>query len=146
MSDPIYSADNLANINGGTGYDVAVFTGTSGFTFNLNLTNGFESAVGSEGNDNISVQAYYVQPQYWHGAPTGNYANVPLLQSYILSGDAGNDVLTAGVSADVLEGGAGNDTLKGEAGGDVMIAIGSTDMVDGWARLAANDKEWRVTA
>jgi len=50
------------------------------------------------------------------------------------------------VSADVLEGGAGNDTLKGEAGGDVMIAIGSTDMVDGWARLAANDKEWRVTA
>lgn len=50
-----------------------------------------------------------------------------------LSGNAGNDILSAGAGADTLDGGAGNDTLKGGAGADKLIYTEGTDQLEGGA-------------
>lgn len=122
----VNAEDNLTNISGGVGFDIIAFEGDAGFNMQLNLANGFESAIGGDGNDNITVQTSYQIPRYWVrgnpglNQPTG-WADIPLLSSYVLAGGDGNDVLTAGYGNDILDGGRGNDTLYGDWGNDTYL-------------------------
>lgn len=122
--------DTLANITGGTGFDIIVFEGGTSFNIQLNLTNSFESAVGGEGNDNISAQTYYTVPVFRTRRATNGtyfieslkgYTNLPLIQTYIISGGAGNDTIRGGVGNDILEGGAGDDLIYGDWGNDTYL-------------------------
>lgn len=118
--------DSLANINGGVGFDIIAFEGTGNFNIQLNLTNGFESAIGGDGNDNISVQTVLRVPQYWlqggtYPVFTQKWTDLPLLANYILSGGGGNDTITGGVGNDIIEGGLGDDVLNGDWGNDTYL-------------------------
>lgn len=126
----IDAQDNWASISGGAGFDIAVIEGNVGRTIQLNLTNSFESAIGGDGNDDISVQTFYTVPvyrtrllsngTYWIESTLGN-TNLPIIQTHIIAGGAGNDTLRGGVGNDILDGGAGNDTLYGDWGNDTYL-------------------------
>lgn len=92
----IDAADKIANITGGAGFDIAVVQGAVGVTMNLD-TQGFESAIGSDGNDNFSTA---------------------LDNRVVLAGQDGKDTLSGSNGTDVLEGGTGSDVLQGKAGDD----------------------------
>lgn len=120
------SEDNLANISGGAGFDIIAFEGSGNFNIKLNLANGFESAIGGEGNDNISVQSTIRIPQYWLQGGTypvyiEEWTDLPVFVNSIISGGAGNDTITGGVGNDIIEGGSGNDVLNGDWGNDTYL-------------------------
>jgi len=92
----IDATDILANISGGAGFDIAVVQGTTGVTMNL-ATQGFESAIGGNGNDNFSTSD---------------------TNRVVLAGQGGNDALSGSNGTDLLEGGTDNDVLQGKAGDD----------------------------
>ena len=120
------SEDNLASISGGAGFDIIAFEGNTTFNIQLNQTNGFESAIGGAGSDNISVQTFYQIPMYWvRGSATANrfkgWADIPLISSYVLAGGDGDDVLRGGYGNDFLDGGKGNDILYGDWGNDTYL-------------------------
>lgn len=91
------SADTVGNIKGGNGFDRLLVDGSGAVTMDLNAR-GFESAVGSDGNDTFT---------------TSGSGRV------ILMGKTGNDTLTGGGNGDLIEGGSGNDTLNGRGGNDI---------------------------
>jgi Ca2+-binding RTX toxin-like protein len=95
----IDAQDAQVNLNGGTGFDMAVVTGIAAVSLDLGAT-GIEAVVGGAGNDNLR---------------TSGAGRV------ILAGGGGNDSLTGSVAGDLLYGGTGDDALKGGRGNDVYV-------------------------
>jgi Ca2+-binding RTX toxin-like protein len=102
--------DGNDTYNGGAGVDTydlrltsagAVITATSavGSEIGSDSLSGIENVVGSQGNDNITLN--------------GN--------SNVIDGQGGDDVIDAGGSNDVIIGGAGNDTMNGGSGNDTFV-------------------------
>ena len=98
-------------VKGGAGYDILIVTGDEAhadvpWTFDLSAM-GFESAVGSAGNDSITASIYIDE----NGEEVGA----------ILSGRQGNDTLIGSSAEDVLDGGLGNDVVSGGYGSDIFV-------------------------
>jgi Ca2+-binding RTX toxin-like protein len=106
-------SDNLAGgrITGGEGSDLLIYDGDDLKNLSLDLGNyGFESAVGSNGDDSINMRTV--------GA---DGVAVTLDVSGVLVGRDGNDRLWGGNENDIISGDAGNDLLYGRDGSDVYI-------------------------
>lgn len=127
-NDLIFFDEHDSVVEGGSGLDTAIYTGTTGTTFNLQA-NGFESAYGGEGNDTFlaGYAGYSV-------ALFGGDGNDLLNASYtddVVSGDGGNDTINARAGDDYVQGGSGNDVLRGETGDDILFGGDGIDDLNG---------------
>lgn len=123
-------------IDGGDGFDVVSFAGTTQ-DINVNLKTGatslayahetlvnIEGVVGGSGNDTI------VLPDA--GVTWGSSGSTPLNGGYVQEA-SGNNTITGGNGNDQIYGGTGNDTIYGGAGIDVISGGGGNDIITGGA-------------
>jgi Ca2+-binding RTX toxin-like protein len=138
--DPHAPAPTRFAIDGGTGYDTAIYTSTSGVTVNLAYLN-MEGFIGNNGNDVVSAVGIQTGTQASPGAPVGAYIDgragddqiTGSAQGDILVGGLGNDTIHGGDGADLITGDSGNDILYAEAGNDNVMAGDGNDWVSGGA-------------
>lgn len=138
--DRVSGGDGDDTAAGGSGNDVLVESGDFNFRLtrsrllgrgnDLAITNEFALITGGDGNnllDGRSAQGIGV----WFRGGGGNDTIFGSAGRDDLRGDAGNDLIIAGVGNDVVFGGDGNDDLRGEAGADVISGDDGDDLVDG---------------
>ncbi|MDZ8239218.1 MAG: calcium-binding protein [Nostoc sp. ChiQUE01a] len=132
-NDSLKGGTGNDSLNGGTGYDIVNYEGnytdyTISFLNNGNLQ--VIDNVTTNGNEGIDI----LTGVEFITAQGGNFA--------VLTGGAGNDVLTAsnywtfmfgGDGADSLTGGTGYDNLVGAAGNDVLNGGAGNDVLNGGA-------------
>ncbi|MEX0308979.1 MAG: calcium-binding protein, partial [Tateyamaria sp.] len=117
-------------INGGTGYDTAVFSGvgTLGVTLYLNEKS-IEAVIGSDHRDAFSAAdgntAVNISGLGGDDLITGSHENDTL------AGGDGDDALFGKNGADFLIGGEGFDTLLGESGDDYLVGGAGNDLLEG---------------
>lgn len=97
--------------NGGSGFDKAVITKTTGLAIDVGTWLNVERINGLNGDDNIDATR--------------------MTTALTLVGAAGNDTLTGGSAGDTFFGGSGNDLLFGAGGNDALIGTGGNDTIDG---------------
>lgn len=115
-------------VRGGSGYDTAIYTGTTGIAFDLQA-NEFEAAFGGSGND-----VFHAGYAGYSVALYGGDGNDQLNASYtddMLSGDGGNDIINARSGDDIVMGGAGADHLRGDGGDDLVLGGDGDDNLNG---------------
>lgn len=105
----IDARDLPTNIDGGSGFDVAVVGSATGITLDMSAAH-LEAAVGNEGNDDFRFT---------------EESNVRM----IVSGHGGDDAMDGNIGNDLLEGGTGNDSLYGGLGDDLYV-FGKGDGAD----------------
>ena len=105
---------------------------------------GTDTLDGGDGNDTNSFQgiglgvtASLADGTASYGSVNETFTNFENLDGSdnddVLTGDAGDNVLTGNDGDDILSGGAGNDTLTGGDGDDILAGGGGTDTIDGGA-------------
>ncbi len=102
-------------VDGGEGTDTATYNGTAG-----------DDAIGIARNGTTAAA-------FATGAPTFNVAAV---ESFVVKGGNGNDVLTGQngigtLTTLTLDGGSGDDTLRGGDGADTLLGGAGNDLLDG---------------
>jgi Ca2+-binding RTX toxin-like protein len=126
--DTIYfEAAEIAQVNGGSGYDTGILTSSAAITISL-AAYGFESFISRNGDDIITAAAgvgNYIDGRGGNDVVHGSG------NDDILVGGAGNDTLNGNGGIDLLMGGAGNDTLSGHAGDDVIFGGEGADWLSG---------------
>lgn len=115
-------------VDGGTGLDTAIYVGSSGITFDLQLGS-FELAYGGDNSDNLL--AAYAETSVGLYGGGGDDSLVSGDADDVLSGDDGDDTLVAGNGRDYLVGGLGNDTLYGGDDDDVLLGSAGNDFLHG---------------
>ncbi|MDD9810366.1 MAG: calcium-binding protein [Gammaproteobacteria bacterium] len=98
--------DARDNINGGSGQDVGVVSGSGAINLSMGAV-GLEALHSGDGNDRLS------------GADSA--------QGVIIDGGGGADTMRGSHHRDVLSGGAGNDHIKGKPGDDVILGGAGDD-------------------
>lgn len=126
----------IDSLSGGGGDDVLIAgsgrSSLSGGDGNDNLFGG-HSLVGGNGDD-ILFTAFAGQGTVLGATLSGNAGNDHLTAGAgadTLNGDAGDDVLDGGDGVDILSGGGENDTLVGGAGADTLNGDGGSDTLMG---------------
>ncbi len=109
-------------IDGGEGYDTAIFQSTGNLVLVLADKN-VEALISGGGNDAITAGSLHLGPS---SASPGNTA----IGAFI-DGRAGNDSIIGSMNDDVLVGGLGADTLIGGSGGDLLQGGAGNDSLDG---------------
>ncbi|MFB2896256.1 beta strand repeat-containing protein [Aerosakkonemataceae cyanobacterium BLCC-F50] len=125
------------SINGGDGFDYAVYQGLfNQYTVSF-LNNGDVQIVGNEGTDTLTqIEQINFANGGAYRVVTGGAGNDVLTTNYIYSlmyGGAGNDNITGGSGNDTLNGAADNDTLNGAAGNDSIQGGAGNDLIIGGA-------------
>jgi Ca2+-binding RTX toxin-like protein len=105
--DTLNGGDGVNVVEGGAGTDYLQFFGTTGP----------DTVTVGPGNGTLSTPA-----------ETDNYSSIEQFQ---LSGQGGNDSLTASGARDFLTGGDGVDTLMGGGDGDVFVGSAGNDTIQG---------------
>ncbi len=132
-------------LDGGDGFDVAVFTSEENMTIDLNgntghYLNGTLSKGGDVHNDMfVSVEGVDATLAKGNIILTGTTVDNILASGSgndTIYGNAGNDVVNGGAGADILNGGTGNDILVGGSGLDTYVfAVGDgIDIVEDTGR------------
>ena len=119
-------------IQGESGYDTVLVTGSEGITLDLTLA-GVEQATGASGNDVITASG--TASITVHGEEGNDILTGGSGQAFLYGGN-GNDKLTAGSGYyNLLDGGAGADELRGGDSNDILYADHLDTVIDGGAGI-----------
>lgn len=121
----IDASDNVAFIQGGKGFDIALVEGNTGVTLDLARST-VEAAFGSAGADTLMTSGSGSVVIDGRG---GNDIIAGSSASDRLSGGDGNDALRGASGDDYLDGGQGDDQLTGGIGNDVYLVDSNADVI-----------------
>ncbi|GAA6206746.1 hypothetical protein NBRC116601_00390 [Cognatishimia sp. WU-CL00825] len=122
--------DEFDTIDGGSGYDTAIYSGDGTTGLNINLVDrSIEAIYGSDAGDNFT--AFGGNTSVSINGKGGNDTIFGSHESDYLSGGDGDDSLNGAIGADTLLGGDGNDTLIGAKGSDLLMGADGNDSLSG---------------